>query len=174
MLNPRAMAKSDSTMLRGKAFGTWRDDACQVVIAESALESVVDYSEHDLHRELGGFLLGHVPLAGQRMLEISDFLPAVGARSQAASLTFTHDTWAAMTREVDDRFPDLSVVGWHHTHPGFGVFLSGYDMFIHRHFFRAPWQVALVVDPQRQELGFFQWQGDRVAGCGFFRRTNDG
>jgi proteasome lid subunit RPN8/RPN11 len=59
------------------------------------------------------------------------------------------------------------VVGWHHTHPGFGVFLSGYDLFIHQHFFREPWQIALVIDPQRQELGFFQWRGDRVSDCGF-------
>ncbi len=173
MSNPRTTTRSATSLLPGAAFGTWHVDAYRIVIACSALESVIDYSEHDMHRELGGFLLGHVPPADQRVLEIRDFLPAVATKSRATSLTFTHDTWAAMTRGVQDRFPDLNVVGWHHTHPGFGVFLSGYDMFIHRHFFRAAWQVAMVVDPQRKELGFFQWQGDRVVGCGFCCRAND-
>ena len=40
-------------------------------------------------------------------------------------------------------------------------------MFIHRHFFPQPHQVALVVDPQRQELGFFQWREGEVKDCGF-------
>ena len=72
-----------------------------------------------------------------------------------------------MTRTVEDKYPDHHVLGWHHTHPDFGVFLSAYDLFIHRHFFPQPWQVALVVDPLRQELGFFQWRENEVVDCGF-------
>jgi hypothetical protein len=36
----------------------------------------------------------------------------------------------------------------------------GMDLFIHRNFFRQPWQVALVVDPQQKAAGFFVWSGD--------------
>jgi len=165
---------SNAASLRGRAIGTVHDDAYRIVITAPVLESIIDYSEHDLRRELGGFLVGDVSASGPRIVEVGDFLPAVDVQSRAASLTFTHDTWAAMTREVRERFPDRSVVGWHHTHPGFGVFLSGYDLFIHRHFFREPWQVALVVDPRRQELGFFQWRGDEVTDCGFFCRMTEG
>ncbi len=49
-------------------------------------------------------------------------------------------------------------MGWYHTHPDFGIFLSGHDQFIHRHFFAQPLQVAYVVDPIRQTRGFFQWR----------------
>jgi hypothetical protein len=38
------------------------------------------------------------------------------------------------------------------------VFLSEYDTWLHRHFFREPWQVALVVEPYRGHGGFFCWQ----------------
>jgi len=100
-------------------------------------------------------------------LEIRRFLPATGVRRDFTSVTFTHETWSNLTREVDTSFPGEKVVGWQHTHPGFGIFLSSYDLFIHRHFFSAPWQVALVVDPRRQEFGFFQWRGNEIVDCGF-------
>ena len=63
-------------------------------------------------------------------------------------------------------YPDLDIVGWYHTHPDFGIFLSSHDLFIHRHFFAQPLQVAYVVDPIRQTRGFFQWRdgGDRPGG----------
>jgi proteasome lid subunit RPN8/RPN11 len=164
---PADPASPNHARLRGRAIGTLYDDAFRIVVSEPVLEAVIEYSEQNPYRERGGFLLGGVRREGEATVEVHDFLPAVDAQSRASSLTFTHDTWAAMTRDVSQRFPGRSVVGWHHTHPGFGVFLSGYDLFIHQHFFREPWQIALVIDPQRQELGFFQWRGDRVSDCGF-------
>ena len=63
--------------------------------------------------------------------------------------------------------PDLDIVGWYHTHPDFGIFLSSHDLFIHRNFFDQPLQVAYVVDPIRQTRGFFRWRDgglDQVGG----------
>jgi proteasome lid subunit RPN8/RPN11 len=167
------LCEAPESRRRGQAIGTLHSDAHRIAVFESVLEAIIDYSETDLRRELGGFLLGGLSASDRRTIQVSDFLPAVDARSRATSLTFTHDTWATMTRSVRERFPDLSVVGWHHTHPGFGVFLSGYDLFIQRHFFSEPWQIALVVDPRRQELGFFQWRGDQVVDCGFVIAPTD-
>ena len=82
-------------------------------------------------------------------------------------LDFTSDTWANANRIVEREFPDDIIVGWHHTHPNFGIFLSAYDLFIHKHFFGSPWNVALVVDPVKEEFGFYQWRGDEIVDCGF-------
>ena len=158
---------TDAQIRRGAAIGTIHDDSYTVLIADAVLEEILEYSEQDLNREAGGFLIGRGDTTPRRHVEVCHFLPAVQARSRIASLMFTHDTWATMTREVERQFPDEAVLGWHHTHPGFGVFLSAYDLFIHRNFFREPWQIALVVDPRRQELGFFQWRDDQVVDCGF-------
>ena len=49
-------------------------------------------------------------------------------------------------------------MGWYHTHPNFGIFLSHHDLFIHHNFFAQPLQVAYVVDPINQTRGFFQWR----------------
>ncbi|MBN1802445.1 MAG: Mov34/MPN/PAD-1 family protein [Candidatus Lokiarchaeota archaeon] len=49
----------------------------------------------------------------------------------------------------------LRKVGWWHSHPNFGVFLSPTDVKTHRYFFPEPIFVALVVDPIRDEHEFF-------------------
>ena len=152
---------------RGKRIGEIHDGDYPILVHEAVLEEILEYSEQDTDRELGGFLTGNVQGGERRHVEVKHFLPAVDAHSKAASLTFTHETWAAMTREVGESHPDDAIVGWQHTHPGFGVFLSGYDLFIHRHFFNEPWQIAMVVDPREREFGFFQWRGNQVIDCGF-------
>ena len=90
-----------------------------------------------------------------------------------ASFTYTHDSWEEITRERDRLHPDLDIVGWYHTHPDFGVFLSGHDLFIHRNFFAQPLQVAYVVDPIRQTRGFFRWRDGGLEQVGGFYLTAD-
>jgi proteasome lid subunit RPN8/RPN11 len=150
-----------------RQVGTLYKDAPVIVIREEALEAILEFSEQDLTRERGGFLLGGVYGQAPQYVLIRHFHPALEAQGSGASLTFTHDTWATLTRETETNFPHESLVGWQHTHPGFGIFLSGYDLFIHKNFFAQPWQVALVVDPRRSEFGFYHWRSGEVRDCGF-------
>jgi proteasome lid subunit RPN8/RPN11 len=69
---------------------------------------------------------------------------------------------------VEQQWGDRIKVGWHHTHPGYGIFLSGYDQFIHNNFFNVPGMFALVVDPRAESLGFFQLKAGGIRPCGFF------
>ena len=154
-------------LARAKVIGQVHRDAATIVIAESVLEEMIEFSEEDCQRERGGFLLGDVYDVPTPLIVIRYFHAAREARSAATTLTFTHDSWSTLHREASQRYPEAIVLGWQHTHPGLGVFLSGYDLFIHRNFFPQPWQVALVIDPNRQELGFFQWRGSEVQDCGF-------
>jgi len=50
---------------------------------------------------------------------------------------------------------NLRIVGWWHSHPDFGCFLSSTDLLTQKSFFYKPYQVALVVDPIRNEFEFF-------------------
>jgi proteasome lid subunit RPN8/RPN11 len=159
--------------LRGaRQVGTLYHDAAVVVIPEAVLEAILDFSGQDLTREQGGFLLGRVFGNGLQHDEpqyvvVRHFHPAIEAQGSVSSLTFTHESWAGLTREIEANFPSESLVGWQHTHPGLGVFLSTQDLFIQRNFFQRSWHVALVVDPRRQEFGFFHWRGGEVRDCGF-------
>lgn len=115
-------------------------------------------------REVGGVLLGHCYRAASGNLEwyVHDFIVAKYSLENAASLTFTHETWNYINKEISTKFPEAKITGWYHTHPGFGIFLSGYDTFIQKHFFPGENQIALVVDPLRGSFGFFAWQDGKI------------
>ena len=76
-----------------------------------------------------------------------------------ASVTYTPESWRYLNDKLAERYPDESavMVGWYHTHPGFGIFLSGMDLFIHQNFFTQKWHVAMVLDPRARQSGFFCW-----------------
>ena len=149
-------------------MGNPRPGVIPLFVHEQVLEEILDYSEQDIHRELGGFLLGGIYRDADTVyLEVEHFLPAIETESNIASLTFTHETWSALHRQVEMDHPDAQILGWHHTHPDFGIFLSAHDRFIHRNFFSATWQVAMVVDPKRREFGFYQWREGDIVDSGF-------
>jgi proteasome lid subunit RPN8/RPN11 len=154
---------------RTEAMGTIAPDDLNIFITQQVLQEVIDYSNSRLDREVGGALVGKLfSHRGVKYIEIEAYIPAYRAVSQTASLVFGHDAWEEINRKKDQSYPDSILVGWHHTHPGYNIFLSSYDMFIHENFFNLPWMVALVVDPKAERLGFFQWKHGQVVQCGFY------
>lgn len=111
--------------------------------------------------ETGGLLVGRICRdEGGEYIRLEGAVPAQRAERTAVSLTFTHDAWAQMHAQRQERFPDLQVVGWFHTHPGLRVFLSGPDLFLHRSLFPRPCDVAVVLDLPSRQWGLFAWHGD--------------
>jgi len=55
----------------------------------------------------------------------------------------------------EQKNPNLLNVGWWHSHPGFGCFLSRIDIATQKGIFYQPYHVALVVDPLKNEMAFF-------------------
>jgi proteasome lid subunit RPN8/RPN11 len=135
----------------------------RVFLAEEAFDRAVERGTSDTSREVGGVLVGEILRddAGP-YLRIETTVDALHADEKGAELTFTHATWEHIHREMDSHHKGKRVVGWYHTHPGFGVFLSDRDQFIHRSFFDLPFQVALVVDPKAKEHGLFTWRDGEV------------
>ncbi len=133
-----------------------------VFVDLDALADMEDHALSDTRVELGGVMLGgqYEDEQGRPFVVVSDSLRAKHYESTKGSFKFTHDTWSEITRERDEFPEELQMVGWYHTHPDWGVFLSGMDMFICDNFFNKPLDVALVIDPCRQDRGFFQWTGD--------------
>jgi proteasome lid subunit RPN8/RPN11 len=139
-----------------------QDDELPVFVDLDAMRDMEDHALSDTSVELGGVMLGgqYEDEEGRPFVLVTDSLRAQHYESTKGSFKFTHDTWSQITRERDE-FPDeLQMVGWYHTHPDWGVFLSGMDMFICDNFFNKKLDVALVIDPCRQDRGFFQWTGD--------------
>jgi proteasome lid subunit RPN8/RPN11 len=123
-------------------------------------------------REVGGFLIGRPSVTGQLPV-LSGAIQARHAAENRADLTFTQDTWEHVHGELRRRGDvDERIVGWYHSHPGFGVFLSENDAFVHQSFFSDPSQVALVIDPIRRQEGLFVWDQDELTRS-FDRATPD-
>jgi proteasome lid subunit RPN8/RPN11 len=149
--------------------GTIQGDDLHIFLREDTLREIVIYAKSDLGHELGGVLIGDFYAYKEQLwLDVVGYIKAQSYINTAASFKFTHDSWSAITREKERRFNDKPIIGWQHTHPGYGVFLSGMDRFIQQHFFDQPYQVALVVDPRADTMGFFQWKRRQIAPCGFF------
>jgi proteasome lid subunit RPN8/RPN11 len=132
-----------------------------IYFEESARDAIDEHVGGDTSVERGGVLVGSIDEQNGRVT-VSAAIPAYRATSAVASLTFTHEAWDDVNEILADRYDGLRMVGWYHSHPRFGIFLSEWDLFIQSNFFAAPWQVAYVVDPVLGKSGFFGWENGNV------------
>jgi proteasome lid subunit RPN8/RPN11 len=131
----------------------------RVYVAEKAFDHATGRGDAHPDREVGGILVGEVCRDDSGpYVRVDATIDALHADEQGTELTFTHATWEHINKEMDSRHAGKKIVGWYHTHPGFGVFLSDRDVFIHRSFFNLPHQIALVYDPKSREHGVFVWR----------------
>jgi proteasome lid subunit RPN8/RPN11 len=124
-----------------------------IIISDSVLMGIEKHAYSNLKAEVGGMLFGKIDDEGNTVVIGS--IPALTAAAEQISLTFTHDVWADILSKGEAQFPGEAIVGWYHTHPSFGLFLSDYDQFIQRNFFGKTGQIALVIDPIAGEMGWF-------------------
>jgi proteasome lid subunit RPN8/RPN11 len=130
-----------------------------VVIRQSVLNAVHLHGQQHNDVEICGVLVGRGYRDEQGpYLYIQGAIRGDHAESQVAQVTFTSDTWNHIHAIMDNAFPEERILAWYHTHPGFGVFLSGMDLFIQDNFFSAPEQFALVYDPLSGDEGVFVWE----------------
>jgi proteasome lid subunit RPN8/RPN11 len=149
-----------------------RSENFQIYIVDHVFGNIWNHLESNPQVEAGGLLVGH-PF---KCLDDPDttFVVITGAirqdsdnRSVGHFTVGPHDI-AAAREKLEEAYPGLVVVGWYHSHPGHGVFLSGQDMQIVGSIYNADWHVALVVDPQQGRAGkaaFFHGPaGQRLSG----------
>src|SRR5437588_10112826 len=106
-----------------------REQLVRIRVQPGVRDAIYDHVYGDLEHEAGGVLVGHY--AGENDVTlVTGIIPALSAAGSRASLTFTHDAWEEIHRQLD-RSGGGQIVGWYHSHPGFGVFLSRHDIFIH-------------------------------------------
>lgn len=139
---------------------TWA--AVDILMDETALRATQAHALSSLQHEVAGVLVGRRPEKqpdGRYLVHIFDTIVAKHTVMQGASVTYTPESWRYLNDTLRERYPDETavMVGWYHTHPGFGIFLSGMDLFIHQNFFTQIWHVAMVLDPRARTSGFFCW-----------------
>lgn len=144
-------------------FGEIEPDDVKVYIKQDVYKALEKLAASDTSKELGSIIIGeYCQELGKTNVIISQYVEAKYTDASASTLTFTHETWDYIHSEHERLYSDKKIIGWQHTHPGYGIFLSNYDMFIQENFFNLPFQVAYVIDPVQNIRGFFQWKNGKV------------
>jgi proteasome lid subunit RPN8/RPN11 len=134
-----------------------------VLIRPAAIDAIYKHTGENLEKEAGGLLVGEVYEEDHRLFVVVDTVyPAFFTEADHFHVTFTKNTWIDLLarRRVTQA---QKTVGWYHSHPGFGVFFSSQDAFTHRSFFGSQfWYIGLVVDPRKNEMGAFSWDGAKI------------
>jgi proteasome lid subunit RPN8/RPN11 len=132
----------------------------RIFIEEKAFDCICNSA--DAMREVGGILVGEVFRdENGPFIQVDDIIEALHAEESGTELTFTHATWNHIHQQMDTVHAGKRIIGWYHTHPNFGVFLSERDRFIQQSFFDLPFQIALVYDPVRRQHGIFSWRENK-------------
>ena len=130
-----------------------------VVMESEVARKIRQHSRSSMKAEVCGVLIGN---SENERTVVHACITGINAAQGGTHVTFTQDTWEHIYKIKDREYPDEKIVGWYHSHPGFGVFLSEHDLFIQENFFSSPNQIAWVYDPHTDEEGCFGWVDGKV------------
>lgn len=122
-----------------------------VSIEKGVLDKVMERAK-STENEIIGILVGTIE---DHTILISD---AVSGEQEQESTraTLPPTTIAKVTDKILKGEIKGRIVGWYHSHPGFGLFMSSTDVNTQKNLQQFSSMVtALIVDPDREEFGFF-------------------
>lgn len=133
-------------------------DVADVYVNFDALLKAYEHFVRKLPKEAMGFLLGdRYTYRGKEWIEVTDYVP-VEAEASETRVTPLEGALVKVGKLLQRK--KLLIVGWAHSHPGYGCFLSNIDVETQRRYFPYDYQVALVVDPYSMEYDIFVLRGD--------------
>jgi proteasome lid subunit RPN8/RPN11 len=130
-----------------------------VLMEAEVARRIRQHARSSMKAEVCGILIG---TEQGRTTSVTACIAGVNAAQGGAHVTFTQETWEHIYKVKDKEHPNDRIVGWYHSHPGFGVFLSDHDTFIQENFFESPQQIAWVYDPHTDEEGCFGWYEGKI------------
>ena len=140
----------------------------EILISAYAIAKILTVDAIDPSKESAGVLLGYLSDDGETLI-ITDF--DTGKQKQTSTFVVLDDE--ALVQIVEDlqhRDKKETIVGWAHTHPSYGCFLSGTDKSTQRTYQNLfPQAVALVIDPSK----YYKTSKQKDLEIQFFRLINE-
>lgn len=124
------------------------EPSLSLFFSEEVLLNLEQFANLKSKGEHGGFLIGTIRRRSNLQHYesfVERFVP-IPQRKDVSRLVINRDHIRTVDRALKSRSRKEVIVGWIHTHPGFGIFLSDFDQNQHRRYFPEPWQIALVID----------------------------
>ncbi|MFH1056299.1 MAG: Mov34/MPN/PAD-1 family protein [Candidatus Micrarchaeota archaeon] len=134
--------------------------AFDVYLKEKAFSKINSHFQENASSGLEalGFLVGSVfSNEGRKFVVVEDYLTA---ENEATSVTvrFSREAFKTLSEKLSEN--GEIIVGWCHSHPGYGCFLSSTDVRTQKVFFPEEFHVAMVCDPLRKECKIFRVSGE--------------
>lgn len=147
---------SASSLKDGSQYQSFIHKNVELCVIESAIDSLKTHLSQDTSKETGGILVGNVSDSKDiYYTQITGAIAAPTTIGTRSNFRFTPNCWPAILKSQKELFPQTQIVGWYHSHPDFGIFLSGVDLDTQGVYFNQPWHIAVVYDPIREQIGFF-------------------
>ncbi|MCE7744413.1 MAG: hypothetical protein GPJ52_04690 [Candidatus Heimdallarchaeota archaeon] len=114
-----------------------------VEISPLTFAKIINWTSSNTEREIGGYLIGKII---EDKVMITDAIYAT-ADSNPTFVSFDNMLQFKIIEELEKKGSDNIILGWYHTHPGLGLFLSGTDIATQK-IYQAllPEAVAMVCD----------------------------
>ncbi|HUT26697.1 MAG TPA: Mov34/MPN/PAD-1 family protein [Methanomassiliicoccales archaeon] len=133
------------------------NDGTEMYLFKMAEEKV---RNHALSRtkdglEVMGLLLGEVFTHQGREYTVVRDVATTDLEATPVSVRFDPEGFESLFTSLESTRFRYVLVGWYHSHPGHGCFLSSTDIATQKGMFDRPYHTALVVDPVRKEMEAF-------------------
>lgn len=128
-------------------------------------EDFVRYARNMLPNEVMALLIGSPYIWRRQVYAVVTDIAIGDTAGSSVDVRFTEKGLREIAVCINAGNPGTVLLGWIHSHPGHGTFLSATDERTQK-MFTAPYQVAVVVDPVRQEFIAFKLNPYRQVGIG--------
>ena len=92
-------------------------------------------------------------------LWVNDIIPGGNGEMNKVSCVFPPERLAQVANDIVEGKIEGRIVGWYHSHPGHGLFLSQTDLDTHMGFYQfSPYALSLVAEPSSGEFGIWIYE----------------
>ncbi len=142
-----------------------RDESgVELFISKLAEEKMRNHAlAHSIERyEIMGLMLGRFYTYGGGVYALVKDVATPDLEASAVRVRFKRGGFEQLFESMDSCGFDYIIVGWYHSHPGHGCFLSSTDIDTQRAMFEKRHHTALVIDPIAKDIRAFYLEEGRV------------
>lgn len=118
-------------------------------------------------KEAMGLLMGDVHVHSNTPYTLVKDVATTSLNTSEVSVSFERDGFELLLDRLDEVDFDYLIVGWYHSHLGYGCFMSPKDVETQRKMFREKFHYAVVLDPMKLQIEAFTLSGSNCVPAPF-------
>ncbi|RLE79743.1 MAG: hypothetical protein DRJ52_07815 [Thermoprotei archaeon] len=143
-------------MIEENSFEQKIRELIEAYIHIKVVKKIEKHTKKELPNEAIGFLIGRCFSWNRKKYTlVKDSIPLKSIATEVEVEPLEGALAPAIYKYFKSKKEDI-IVGWYHSHPNYGCFLSKTDIISHMKYFTQDYHIALVYDPIRDELDLFK------------------